>query len=408
MPRPRAAVMPSRKMIVERSPQNALSWRRYRPNASACRRSSNDRAPDAQTEDLVFLLRPECLMKKWGEIALGIATSVGGFLDVGSIATSAQAGADFRFQLLWAVVVGTICLIFLTEMCGRLAAVSKHTIADAVRERFGAGVFMLILLGVGVSSLLVLGAEIGGTCLALQLATGIQFQWWALPVAIAVWFLLWRATFGVIDNGVALLSLITLAFVVAIFRLHPPAAEMAAGLLPRFPHNDLAHGAFLVVSILGASVTPYLFYFYSSGAVEDHWTSGYVKVNRIVAAVGMSFGGAVAAAVLIVAAMVLAPRGIAVDSYGQAAVMLTDAFGKWGFPLFVISLGIACFGSALEVALTLSYLTSQGLGWNWGENLKPVQDARFSVVYTLAIAAGTLFVIIGIDPLKLTNIAMIL
>src|SRR5438309_7963068 len=124
-------------------------------------------------------------MKKWGEIALGIATSVGGFLDVGSIATSAQAGAKFRFQLLWAVALGTLCLIFLTEMSGRLAAVSKHTVTDALRERFGATTFIVILIGVGASSLLVLGAEIGGTALALQLATGINFQWWAIPVAIA-------------------------------------------------------------------------------------------------------------------------------------------------------------------------------------------------------------------------------
>ena len=122
-------------------------------------------------------------MKKWGEIALGIATSVGGFLDVGSIATSAQAGAEYRFKLLWAVGLGTLCLIFLTEMSGRLAAVSGHTVTDAVRERFGATAFVLILLGVGASSMLVLGAEIGGTCLALQLATGIHFQWWAIPVA---------------------------------------------------------------------------------------------------------------------------------------------------------------------------------------------------------------------------------
>src|SRR5947209_10998029 len=347
-------------------------------------------------------------MKKWGEIALGIATSVGGFLDVGSIATSAQAGAEYRFKLLWAVGLGTLCLIFLTEMSGRLAAVSGHTVTDAVRERFGATAFVLILLGVGASSMLVLGAEIGGTCLALQLATGIHFQWWAIPVAIATWLFLWRATFGMIDNGVALLSLITLAFVVAIFRLHAPASEMAHGLVPTIPTPDRAHAGFLVVSILGASLTPYLFYFYSSGAVEDEWDESYINVNRVVSAIGMTFGGAIAAAVLIVAAMVLAPHGISVDRYEQAGVMLTDAFGKWGFPLFVGSLAIACFGSALEVALTLAYMTAQGFGWNWGEDQRPRDDARFSMVYTLAIAVSTVIVVIGIDPLKVTNIAMAL
>src|SRR5207253_8480723 len=72
------------------------------------------------------------------------------------------------------------------------------------------------------------------------------------------------------------------------------------------------------------------------------------------------------------------------------------------------SLGIACWGSALEVALTLAYLAAQGFGWNWGENLRPRQADRFSLVYTIAIIAGTIIVLTGIDPLRLTNVAMAL
>ena len=226
-------------------------------------------------------------------------------------------------------------------------------------------------------------------------------------MALAVWLFLWYATFGVIDNGVALLSLITLAFVVAVVRLHPPMGELARALIPSMPTHDRAQAGFLAVSILGASLTPYLFYFYSSGAVEDKWNTTYVMVNRVVSAVGMAFGGLIAAAVLIVAALVFGPRGITVDDYMQAGLML-DPLGHWGFTLFVASLGIACFGSALEVALTLAYFFAQGFGWNWGEDLRPHQAARFSMVYTAAVVIATIPVAIGADPLKLTNIAMVL
>ena len=150
-------------------------------------------------------------MKKILEIALGIVTSVGGFLEIGSIATAAQAGADFSFQLIWAIVLGGLCIIFLVEQAGRFAAVSGRTIPDAIRERFGFNYFAFLYLVLGLVSLLVLSAEIGGVCLALQLATGVSFQWWALPVALAVWLLLWRATFGVIEEGVATLGLVGFA-----------------------------------------------------------------------------------------------------------------------------------------------------------------------------------------------------
>jgi len=66
-------------------------------------------------------------MKKLLEVTLGTVTSIGGFLEVGSLATAAQAGAMFGMQLTWAIALGGLCMIFLVEMSGRFAAVSKHT-----------------------------------------------------------------------------------------------------------------------------------------------------------------------------------------------------------------------------------------------------------------------------------------
>ena len=323
-------------------------------------------------------------MKKILEIGLGVVTGIGGFLEAGSLATAAQAGAEFGYQLLWAIALGTLCVIVLVEMSGRLAAVSHHTVVDAVRERFGIHAFMVPLITVLLVSLITLGAELGGVCMALQLATGIAFQRWAVPVVVVAWGLLWRGSFGLIEQGVSLLGLVTV------------------------PDHEPARYGFLAVSILGASLTPYVFYFYSSGAIEDRWTRGHLWINRVVATMGMGFGGLLSAAVLVLAALVFHPRGVRVDSYAQIGRLMTEALGDWGFPLFVLSLGIACFGAALEISLTIAYMIAQGFGWNWGENVKPRDAARFSAVYTLALVLATALVVIGVDPLRLTNISMAL
>jgi Mn2+/Fe2+ NRAMP family transporter len=135
---------------------------------------------------------------------------------------------------------------------------------------------------------------------------------------------------------------------------------------------------------------------------------GHIGVNRAVATLGMGFGSIVSLGVLIVAALVLKPKGIQVDSYEQAALMLTQPFGYWGFILFAASLGIACFGAALEVTLDTAYIVAQALGWNWGENLKPKDAARFSLVYTVFVFLASLMMVIGIDPLQLTLFSMAL
>src|SRR5438477_6372744 len=348
------------------------------------------------------------VMKKVFEIALGIVTSVGGFLDVGSIATSSEAGARFGFALIWPLALGTICVIFLVEMSGRLAAVSKHTLAAAIRERFGFGFHFAEYCVEMVVDFLTLSAEIGGVCIALQLATGISYRWWALPVAFGVWLLLFKGTFGLIENGVTLLGLVTLSFVVGMFLVHPPLGEVARGLLPGLPRQDVAQYLFIAVSILGATIAPYLLFFYSSGAIEDKWDESYMGVNRAVAALGMGFGSLIALGVMVVSGAVLFPKGIRVDSYDQIAQGLAQPLGSWGFPLFAASLFIACTGAALEVGLGQAYVTAQAFGWNWGESQRPRREARFTLAYTLPVFLAPLLMVAGVDPLALTLFTMAL
>jgi Mn2+/Fe2+ NRAMP family transporter len=347
-------------------------------------------------------------MKKALEITLGIVTSVGGFLEIGSITTAAQGGAVFGFQLIWAILLGGLCVIFLVEQSGRFSAISQHTIPDAIRERFGFRFFFVLMLALMLVILLVLGAEIGGVCIALELVTGIGFQWWALPVGFVLWLLIWKGTFSVIEQGVSALGLVTLCFIVGASVLHPSWRSVAAGALPTLPGYEPAHYWFIVVSIIGASVSPYLMFFYSAGAIEDQWDESYLGTNRVIAGLGMSFGTLISVAVLVLAALVFLPRGIRVEHYSQLALILTDAFGYWGFILFAASLGIACLGAALEISLEVAYFVAQGFGWNWSENQRPKKEARFSLVYTIVIILGAMLVVVGIDPLKLTIFSMAL
>lgn len=346
-------------------------------------------------------------MKKWVEIALGIMTSIGGFLDVGTLATAAQAGASFGFALLWTLPLGTLCVIFLMEMSGRLAAVSRHPLRAAIHERFGFSFSTWLLAVEFVLNLLVLAAEVGGVCVGLQLATGIGVRVWAIPVASVLLLFLWFGSFAFIEQSVSFLGLITLAFVAAAWRLHPEAGTLAQGLIPRWPQHNAAQYWFIAVSILGSLITPYLLHFYSSGAIEDKWDESYLGINRVVSTLGMAFGSVISAAVLVVAAMVLAPAGIRVDSYEQAALMMVPVIPH-GFGLFVGSLLIACFGAAAEVALAQAFVAAQTFGWNYSKNLHASNSSRFTFVYAACIFVAPVLLLAGADPLKLTLFSMAL
>src|SRR4029079_13700073 len=112
---------------------------------------------------------------------------------------------------------------------------------------------------------------------------------------------------------VSMLGLVTLSFVVGAFIIHPPWSQVLRGALPSLPQHDATHYWFAAVSILGASISPYLYFFYSSGAIEDEWKETHVGINRVIATGGMSFGSVISISVLILAAMIFAPQGVKIE-----------------------------------------------------------------------------------------------
>jgi len=347
-------------------------------------------------------------VRKILNLALGVVTSIGGFVEVGSISTSAQAGAEFGYALLWAIAVATLIVAALAEMAGRVAAVGKRSMAGAVRERFGFHFQVVPLCAEIVIDLLLLTAELGGAAIAMKMLTGVGFQWWILPLAALAWLVLWFGSFSIVEDGIGLFGMVTLSFVLAAWYLHPAPAELARGFVPSLPAHDLTRYAFLTVSIIGATVSPYLLNFYSSGALEEKWTEPDLWINRATAFAGMGFGSFVAMGCLITAAIVLGPQHVKVETYEQAAQMFVPVYGRWAIALFAVSLGIGCFGAAVEIALNSGYVFGQVFGWTWGLERKRRDVSRFVVTFSIMLAASGLIAVMGFDPLKVTLLSVAL
>src|SRR5262245_19578788 len=124
-------------------------------------------------------------MKKLLNLALGVVTSIGGFVEAGSISTAAQAGNEFGFSLLWAIAIAGLLLAMLAEMSGRLATMGHRSVAAAVRERFGFRYQVVPLAAELLIDLLLLVSEIGAVAIAIRMLSGFGFRLWILPIAAA-------------------------------------------------------------------------------------------------------------------------------------------------------------------------------------------------------------------------------
>lgn len=335
-------------------------------------------------------------------VTLGILTATGGFIDAGAIATAGAAGANFGLGLVWAMVLATAAVMLLVEMSGRLAAVSGKSYADAIRERFGLRFYIVPLTSEVIANTLLLAADLGGMAIALSLFTGVSWHLLLPFTALMVFAMVWRAPFAIIENVPSLLGLVTLTFWAGVVDLGGPSGELLATLTrPALERQDVAEYLFLAAAILGAVISPYLLFFYSSGAREEQWSRRSLKLNRITAVLGMGFGSTTAIALIILSAIVLQPLDIVGGTLVEIGLGMVGPLGKLGATLFAIALFVTCLGAALETSLGSSYNVAQGFGWEWGEEKAPAEAPRFNLLLIGFLAVALVLAIVGGDPLQL-------
>ncbi len=346
-------------------------------------------------------------MKRLFEVALGILAAIGGFVDIGDLVFNVEAGAKFRYQLLWVVVVGVVGIIVYSEMCGRVAAVSKRAVFDAIRERLGFGLGLGALVSSQVVNLMTLAAEVGGLALVLQLLSGLPYRALIVLGIAALAVVIWVAPFEWIERIFGYGGLTLLVFAVATIKLHPGWGSVAHGFVPHVSSSDRLVYAYFVVGLLGAAMTPYEVYFYSSGVVEEGWTPKDLGLNRTNAMIGYGLGGFLSFALMITAGALFLPLGIEPQLIGTVALGAQVPLGTIGLILALVGILFAVGGAAIDTCFSGAYNAAQYFGWEWGKYRRPSGAPRFTIAWVVLLVLALLVIITGIDPVMLTEYAVI-
>jgi manganese transport protein len=348
-------------------------------------------------------------MKKVFALALGILTAIGGFVDIGDLFTNALVGSRFGMSLAWVVVVGVLGICVFAEMSGRVAAVSGRPTFDLVRERLGPRVGLLNLLASMAVTLLTFVAEIGGVSLALELATSVNVFLWIPVVGFAVWLVLWRVRFSVLEDVLGLTGLALVVFAVAVWQLGPDWGGLwqQASHLAKPPQEGTAVYLYYAVALFGAAMTPYKVFFFSSGGVEEHWSVRDLTTMRANVFVGFPLGGLLSLAIAAATTLVFLPEGVQVDTLAQVGLPVAVALGKLGLVVVLVGFFAATFGAACETGLSVGYSIAQYFGWQWGKYVRPREAARFHVVLLLCVVVGVGTLLTTVDPIKVTEYSVV-
>jgi manganese transport protein len=199
----------------------------------------------------------------------GPALLVGvGYMDPGNWGTDLQGGAQFRFGLMWVVLLASLMAVVLQVISARLGVVTGKDLAQACRDTYPGWtrlpLWLFAEVAIGACDL----AEVLGSAVAINLLFHIPILWAVLITAADVLLLLGLQRLGMrwIEALVlALVLVISGCFALELFVLphtRPALGEIGRALL----HPGLAQAgmATVAIGIVGATVMPHNLYLHSS------------------------------------------------------------------------------------------------------------------------------------------------
>ena len=163
-----------------------------------------------------------------------------------------------------------------------------------------------------------------------------------------------------------------LVFAVAAVKLGPDWGEGRKRLRPthRRTNNKLLY-AYFAIGLLGAAMTPYEVYFYSSGGVEERWSPKDIGLNRANAIIGYGLGGFLSLALMIVGAALFLGQGISPEHLGTIALGAEQPLGQIGLLLALVGILFAVGGASIDTVFSGAYNLAQFCGWEWGRYRHP-------------------------------------
>ena len=333
--------------------------------------------------------------------------------DPSGIATYSQAGAAFGYAQLWTL---TLCLPLMTavqEAAARIGNVTGRGLARVTADRFSRRVLLAVVLLVASANTLNIGADIAAVGASLNLLIPLP-----IPLLSTIFTALMLALIVLIPYHryarlLKVFALALLAYVVTALLVTEPWGEIArATVIPQFQWNR--DYWYVIVGILGTTISPYMFFWQTSEEVEErlqadrlHNSRRTIRDIRTDTAIGMVVSQVGSWFMMVTTGTVLHAHGVTnIGTAADAAKALEPLVGgsahageiaKVVFAIGVVGMGLL---GIPVLAGSASYAVSEVFEWPEGLERKAGEARGFYGVIVAATVIGLGLTMSGLDPIK--------
>jgi Mn2+/Fe2+ NRAMP family transporter len=286
---------------------------------------------------------------------------VASYFGSGSIFIASQAGVEYGYVLIWAVI-GAVLLGFMAQDMSARLGIFGDTLMSFIRSKLGkkGSLTVALFLSIGcIAWTLALTAAVGKSVEILS-AGAVAWQ----PVAVVTGIL--AILVGLLNYShvekvmTGMMFLLLALYLVVAGASQPSLIDTAAGIIPSQPDT----GAMIMgAAILGTTALWPNFFLESILVKEKGWNSTkHVKIMRTDLGIGYSVGGLITLAIIIVAAAVLRPAGYTeLSSFVTPGEALEIVLGQWAMIVFLIGVIAAAFNSIIPIMWTIPYMILEAL-----------------------------------------------
>lgn len=340
--------------------------------------------------------------------------------DPSGIATYSQAGAAFGYGLLWVFPLMYPLLIAVQESCARIGAITGKGLAANLKEHYPRPVLYAAVGLVVAANTLNIGADLGAMAATMQLFVDMPYELLAAGFAIGVIVLELGVPYRTYAKLLKWLALALFAYPVTAFVIGQDWGSVIMATFS-FPLQMDMTTMYIIVGMLGTTISPYLFFWDTSEVVEEEIqkhnvakigrdevpTRHFLRKVRIDNFTGMTLASVTAWFIVITCASTLFAQGTSdITSAADAAKALeplvssfphSGVIAKVIFSVGVIGLGLL---AVPVLAGSASYAIAESFGWREGLWRRLRRAIGFYSVIVLSTLVGLGLNFLGIDPIK--------
>lgn len=331
------------------------------------------------------------------------------FIGPGTVTLCTLAGVNFGYALLWAMVLSIMATIVLQEMAARLGIISQKGLSEIIRTEIKHPILkglsiVLILAAIVIGNAAYEAGNISGGVLGLETIfdsrsieiSNLRFNAYSILIGTIAFILLYIGNYKILERGlIALVILMSIAFLVTAILTKPNFSEIFKGFIPKFPDDSIL----TIVGLIGTTVVPYNLFLHAS-LVKEKWHDKsdlhFARKDTIVAVI---LGGIVSMAIIISASAI---QSTVVNNAADLAKGLEPLFGSYAKYFMAVGLFSAGITSAITAPLAAAFVARGCFGWK--NNLK---SKKFRAVWMFILALGVLFSSIGFKSIEIIKFAQV-